>query len=68
MYLSMESDILMLDEPTSALDEKTGKAVMKNLSDYCRDQGRTLMVVSHDPSLVDRFAENRVILTRGENA
>ena len=68
IYLSMESDILMLDEPTSALDEKTGKAVMKNLSDYCREQGRTLMVVSHDPSLVDRFAENLVILTRGENA
>lgn len=63
LFLAMGSDILMLDEPTSALDAGNGRKVMENISTCCRNNGRTLIVVSHDESLIDRFAEHRVILS-----
>jgi len=67
IFLSMESDVLMLDEPTSALDAKTGKTVMSTICAFCRDQGRTLIVVSHDQALVDQFAENRILLSHKDD-
>lgn len=62
LFLAMDSDILMLDEPTSALDGANGRQVMENIATFCRDRGRTLVVVSHDENLVERFAEHRIVL------
>lgn len=67
LFLAMDSDILMLDEPTSALDGANGRQVMENIASFCRDRGRTLVVVSHDENLVERFAEHRVVLAGKEN-
>lgn len=68
LFLAMESDILMLDEPTSALDGATGRQVMENICSFCRDRGRTLVMVSHDESLVNRFSDHTIVLVRKENA
>lgn len=62
--LSMNSEVLLLDEPTSALDGINGKKVMKNICDFCRDAGKSLIVVSHDVSLAESFADNEIVITR----
>jgi putative ABC transport system ATP-binding protein len=48
--------ILLGDEPTAALDTKTALGVMALLRSLATDQGRAVVVVTHDPRL-ERFAD-----------
>jgi len=45
--------ILLADEPTGALDSKTGQQIL-DLFDRLVDQGRTIILVTHDPSVAHR--------------
>ena len=49
--LAKNPKILLCDEPTGALDYNTGKAVLKLLQDTCRDQGKTVIVITHNQAL-----------------
>lgn len=64
IFLSFKPKVLMLDEPTSALDKQTGITVIKNILDFCRENEITVVAVSHDGNLTEKFAEN--IITIGE--
>ena len=43
--------LLLCDEPTGALDSKTGRAILGLLSDLCRKDGMTVIVVTHNAEL-----------------
>lgn len=62
--LSFKPDVLMLDEPTSALDQGTAFALFENLNKFAKDNGMTLIVISHDKLLRDRFAEYVISVER----
>lgn len=49
--LAKNPKILLCDEPTGALDYNTGKAVLKLLQDTCRQQGKTVIVITHNQAL-----------------
>ncbi len=49
--LAKNPKILLCDEPTGALDYNTGKAVLKLLQDTCREQGKTVIVITHNQAL-----------------
>lgn len=54
--------LLLCDEPTGALDFHTGKAVLQQLHDSCRNDGMTVVVITHNSALVpmaDRVIEIR---------
>lgn len=54
-----DPQLIVCDEPTSALDHATGHLVMEILRTIADDDGRTLIVVTHDPrifSFADRLA------------
>lgn len=53
--------ILLADEPTGNLDSATGEAIL-GLFDRLRDQGKTILIVTHDPSVAARC--DRVISLR----
>lgn len=56
--------IIMADEPTGALDSKTGQTVMKLLRYLCRQQGKTIIVVTHDMAVANH-AERMIGLRDG---
>ncbi len=60
-----DPDLIVCDEPTSYLDHETGKKVMELLRKIVKEQGKTLIVVSHDVRIVD-FADRIVYLEDGQ--
>jgi putative ABC transport system ATP-binding protein len=46
-------DVLFADEPTGNLDQKTGHRIIELLFALNREQGTTLILVTHDPELAD---------------
>lgn len=46
--LAKNPKLLLCDEPTGALDYSTGKAILKLLQDTCRNQGMTVVVITHN--------------------
>jgi len=59
--------LLLCDEPTGALDIKTGLAILTLLHDICRQQKKTVIVVTHNEILKEiadrliRIADGRII-------
>lgn len=63
--LSFRPRVLLLDEPTSALDTATAESLLSNIDGFCRENGITLLAVSHDIALARRFAGRIVTLEKG---
>ena len=54
-------ELLLLDEPFSAIDALRISDIARFTLEYCKNQGRTLMVVVHNRELLDIFGQNRLI-------
>ena len=57
--LANDPEVILADEPTGNLDSKTGKEIMELLRKLQKDQGKTLIVVTHDDKIAkqaDRIA------------
>ena len=49
--LAKNPKLLLCDEPTGALDYITGKSILKLLQDTCRQQGMTVVVITHNTAI-----------------
>jgi putative ABC transport system ATP-binding protein len=56
--LANDPTIILADEPTGNLDSQTGAEVMSVLARLNREQGRTVLVVSHDPTVMDHVGRS----------
>ena len=52
--------VLLADEPTGALDPLTAQDVSRHLVEYARQQGATVVVVTHDVELFGPVADVRM--------
>jgi len=62
--LAGEPDIVLADEPTAALDSHTGRNVMQMVSELAHEQGRAVVIVTHDLRLLE-FADRTVRIEDG---
>jgi heme exporter protein A len=62
-----EPSILLLDEPMTGLDQD-GRRQMSRLFGELRDEGRILVLASHDLDLVENLADRLAVLRRGQLA
>ena len=51
--LAARPRLLLADEPTAALDSKTGREVVELLQRLAREQGCAVLMVTHDPRILD---------------
>jgi len=63
--LVKEPEVLLADEPTGNLDEQTRDEIMDLLEGLWRDQGLTLIVVTHDSAVAKR-AQRRLTIKQGK--
>src|SRR6202012_577621 len=58
-------EVLFADEPTGSLDSVTGEHVMELLTTATRDQGTTVILVTHEPR-VAAYADREVVVRDGK--
>ena len=52
--LAHDPALVLADEPTGDLDARTGARILDLLERMTRERGRSLLMVTHDESLLDR--------------
>lgn len=57
--------LILADEPTAALDSRNGHGVMELLRSLAKEDGSTIVIVTHDPRIVD-IADHVAHLEDGE--
>jgi putative ABC transport system ATP-binding protein len=57
--------ILLADEPTGNLDSKTSSRIVQALSELNKKQDLTVIMISHEKSLLDEFADEVIALQDG---
>lgn len=66
--LSMEPKVLLCDEATSALDPKTSKSIIALLNKINSEIGITMVIVTHEMSVVRSCCEEMAIIEAGQIA
>jgi len=63
--LATDPEIILADEPTGALDSVTGKNIIEMLHKFWKDEGKTIIMVTHDPNLA-KYAHTIIELKDGQ--
>ena len=64
--LASQPKLLIADEPTSALDASLSREAMDLLVELTEDFGTALLIISHDISLSQEYAERTVVMYQGK--
>ena len=63
--LANNPDILLCDEATSALDPQTTKSILELLKKINREEGITIVIITHSMSVVKEICNNVAVLENG---
>lgn len=66
--LAQEPDTLVLDEPTAALDIHHEMAMFELLAELAQQDGKTVLIATHNINLAARYATQVLLLDRGRSA
>jgi ABC-type lipoprotein export system ATPase subunit len=57
---------LLADEPTGNLDSRTGTEIMNMVRDFNQQLGMTVIMVTHERALAERYAQRLIFLADGK--
>ena len=63
--LASDPEVLLCDEATSALDPKTTKSILSLLQQINKDRGITVIIITHDMSVIEQICHRVAILDHG---
>lgn len=66
--LASDPEVLLCDEATSALDPKTTRETLRLLQDINRNLGVTVIIITHDMSVIEEICGKVAILNHGKVA
>ena len=66
MALANEPDLLIADEPTTALDVTIQAQILQLLKELQARLGMAILLITHDLTIVRRFADRVCVMTKGE--
>ena len=66
--LATDPKVLLCDEATSALDPKTTRAILELLKDINRKLGITIIIITHEMSVVQKICGRVVVIDGGQIA
>ncbi|MBD3253615.1 MAG: ATP-binding cassette domain-containing protein [Candidatus Lokiarchaeota archaeon] len=58
--------LILADEPTGNLDTKKSNEIYKLLKDLSTDYGKTVLIVTHDEDMADKYAEEHILIRDGK--
>jgi ABC-type lipoprotein export system ATPase subunit len=58
--------LLLADEPTGNLDSRTGMEIMNLVQSFNRELGMTVVMVTHERGLAERYAQRMIFLADGK--
>jgi len=58
--------LLLADEPTGNLDSRTGTEILDMVRGFNRDLGMTVVMVTHERALAERYAQRMLFLADGK--
>jgi putative ABC transport system ATP-binding protein len=58
--------LLLADEPTGNLDSRTGTEIMNMIGEFNRQLGMTIVMVTHERALAERYAQRLIFLADGK--
>jgi putative ABC transport system ATP-binding protein len=58
--------LLLADEPTGNLDSRTGTEIMNMVREFNKQLGMTVVMVTHERALAERYAERLIFLADGK--
>ena len=60
--LATEADLILLDEPLVGVDRASRNSLLKLLDQLCHEEGKTILMVSHDLTAMRKTAHRMVFL------
>lgn len=64
--LANRPSLLLADEPTGNLDSRTGEDILNLIRDLSLSLGMTVVMVTHERALAERFAQRLIFLADGK--
>lgn len=64
--LANSPHMLLADEPTGNLDSRTSREIMELLKTLNERDGKTVIMVTHDPSIAERYAHRTLTMLDGQ--
>ena len=66
MGLALKPRVIIADEPTSSLDVTIQAEILRYLKSYCKDQGSSMVLITHDLGVVAQMADQVAVMYAGD--
>ena len=64
--IAMRPELLILDEPAAGLDPRGRESIFKNITEYQKSSGNTVLIVSHSMEDMARYCDRLVVMAGGK--